>query len=205
VQKAPHAHQHQCLQAFTDFVLYIIFCIIFNFQLIYFFYYYYYYSTEYIQPTTSAALAAAAGHANVVGLTGTGIAPFRSFWRRIFYDGIPGQPSQPFSDNAMFWLLSGFANTDRSVQHVCGVICIVGGCSCAMRLVVAAVLGSGACPQSQCVCCMHHVLDIAPVCTSPQATECRDMLYRVLLRFLCMLCRPAVLIPPPPPRQPVWW
>jgi hypothetical protein len=44
---------------------------------------------------------------------GTGIAPFRSFWRRIFYDGIDGQPSQPFSDNAMFWLLSGFANTDR--------------------------------------------------------------------------------------------
>lgn len=46
-------------------------------------------------------------------LAGTGIAPFRSFWRRIFYDGIPGQPTQPFSDNAMFWLLSGFANTDR--------------------------------------------------------------------------------------------
>jgi hypothetical protein len=44
---------------------------------------------------------------------GTGIAPFRSFWRRIFYDGIAGQPPQPFSDNAMFWLLSGFANTDR--------------------------------------------------------------------------------------------
>lgn len=44
--------------------------------------------------------------------TGTGIAPFRSFWRRIFFDGINGQASQPFSDNAMFWLLSGFANTD---------------------------------------------------------------------------------------------
>lgn len=44
--------------------------------------------------------------------TGTGIAPFRSFWRRIFFDGIPNQPAQPFSDNAMFWLLSGFANQD---------------------------------------------------------------------------------------------
>jgi ferredoxin--NADP+ reductase len=49
----------------------------------------------------------------VVGAAGTGIAPFRSFWRRIFYDGIPNQPTQPFSDDAMFWLLSGFANTDR--------------------------------------------------------------------------------------------
>lgn len=24
--------------------------------------------------------------------TGTGIAPFRSFWRRLFFDGVPGQP-----------------------------------------------------------------------------------------------------------------
>eukprot|EP00878_Enallax_costatus_P003594 GHUV01003808.1.p1 GENE.GHUV01003808.1~~GHUV01003808.1.p1 ORF type:complete len:352 (+),score=82.06 GHUV01003808.1:1450-2505(+) len=44
--------------------------------------------------------------------TGTGIAPFRSSWRRIFFDGIPGRPDQPFSDRAMFWLLSGFANQD---------------------------------------------------------------------------------------------
>ncbi|WIA41673.1 hypothetical protein OEZ86_009022 [Tetradesmus obliquus] len=44
--------------------------------------------------------------------TGTGIAPFRSFWRRIFFDGIDGQAPQPFSDSALFWLLSGFANTD---------------------------------------------------------------------------------------------
>ncbi|KAF8058332.1 hypothetical protein HT031_005649 [Scenedesmus sp. PABB004] len=44
--------------------------------------------------------------------TGTGIAPFRSFWRRIFYDALPGQPAQPFADGAFFWLLAGFANTD---------------------------------------------------------------------------------------------
>jgi hypothetical protein len=51
-----------------------------------------------------------------VAIAGTGIAPFRSFWRRIFYDGIDSQPPQPFSENAMFWLLSGFANTDRWVS-----------------------------------------------------------------------------------------
>lgn len=44
--------------------------------------------------------------------TGTGIAPFRSFWRRIFYDGLQGQAAQPFADGAMFWLLAGFANQD---------------------------------------------------------------------------------------------
>lgn len=41
--------------------------------------------------------------------TGTGIAPFRSFWRRIFYDGVP---HKPFAPGALFWLLSGFANED---------------------------------------------------------------------------------------------
>jgi hypothetical protein len=63
--------------------------------------------------TAQCCIAASHPVADVTLRTGTGIAPFRSVWRRLFYDGIPGQPSQPFSDNAMFWLLSGFANMDR--------------------------------------------------------------------------------------------
>jgi ferredoxin--NADP+ reductase len=40
--------------------------------------------------------------------TGTGIAPFRSFWRRLFYDGLPGGPAY----TGKFSLYSGFANED---------------------------------------------------------------------------------------------
>jgi hypothetical protein len=42
-------------------------------------------------------------------LPGTGIAPFRSFWRRLFYDSVPGHPD---GYQGRFWLLSGFANSD---------------------------------------------------------------------------------------------
>ncbi|GBF87830.1 ferredoxin-NADP+ reductase [Raphidocelis subcapitata] len=40
--------------------------------------------------------------------TGTGIAPFRSFWRRLFYDGVPGGKGY----GGRFRLYSGFANQD---------------------------------------------------------------------------------------------
>jgi ferredoxin--NADP+ reductase len=39
--------------------------------------------------------------------TGTGIAPFRSFWRRMFYDNVPG-----YKFNGLFWLFMGVANSD---------------------------------------------------------------------------------------------
>jgi len=41
--------------------------------------------------------------------TGTGIAPFRSFWRRLFYDAVPGHED---GFQGKFWLLAGFANED---------------------------------------------------------------------------------------------
>ncbi|KAI8474033.1 MAG: ferredoxin-NADP+ reductase [Monoraphidium minutum] len=41
--------------------------------------------------------------------TGTGIAPFRSFWRRLFYDSVPGSAA---GYKGRFWMLSGFANRD---------------------------------------------------------------------------------------------
>jgi hypothetical protein len=38
---------------------------------------------------------------------GTGIAPFRSFWRRLFFDAVPGQ-----AYSGRFTLYAGFANAD---------------------------------------------------------------------------------------------
>jgi ferredoxin--NADP+ reductase len=39
--------------------------------------------------------------------TGTGIAPFRSFWRRMFYDNVPG-----YKFTGLFWVFMGVANSD---------------------------------------------------------------------------------------------
>ena len=39
--------------------------------------------------------------------TGTGIAPFRSFWRRCFYESVPNWKFQ-----GLFWLFMGVANSD---------------------------------------------------------------------------------------------
>ena len=39
--------------------------------------------------------------------TGTGIAPFRSFWRRCFYENVPG-----WKFDGLFWLFMGVANSD---------------------------------------------------------------------------------------------
>jgi ferredoxin--NADP+ reductase len=47
--------------------------------------------------------------------TGTGIAPFRSFWRRLVFDAVPGKGQgghRSFGPHGMFWLLAGFANED---------------------------------------------------------------------------------------------
>ncbi len=39
--------------------------------------------------------------------TGTGIAPFRSFWRRCFFENVPG-----YKFTGLFWLFMGAANSD---------------------------------------------------------------------------------------------
>lgn len=44
--------------------------------------------------------------------TGTGIAPFRAFWRRLFFDQVPGHPH---GYQGRFWLLAGFANPDSEL------------------------------------------------------------------------------------------
>eukprot|EP00892_Ulva_mutabilis_P008580 jgi/Ulvmu1/6094/UM027_0072.1 len=42
--------------------------------------------------------------------TGTGIAPFRSFWRRCFYEDVPG-----WKFTGLFWLFMGAANSDAKL------------------------------------------------------------------------------------------
>lgn len=45
--------------------------------------------------------------AHICVATGTGIAPFRSFWRRMFYEDIPN-----YKFNGLFWVFMGVANSD---------------------------------------------------------------------------------------------
>eukprot|EP01025_Chloroclados_australasicus_P014989 TRINITY_DN1710_c0_g1_i1.p1 TRINITY_DN1710_c0_g1~~TRINITY_DN1710_c0_g1_i1.p1 ORF type:complete len:380 (+),score=49.55 TRINITY_DN1710_c0_g1_i1:68-1207(+) len=42
--------------------------------------------------------------------TGTGIAPYRSFWRRCFYESVPG-----WNFTGLFWLFMGVANSDAKL------------------------------------------------------------------------------------------
>lgn len=42
--------------------------------------------------------------------TGTGIAPFRSFWRRCFYEDVPD-----WKFTGLFWLFMGAANSDAKL------------------------------------------------------------------------------------------
>jgi sulfite reductase alpha subunit-like flavoprotein len=42
--------------------------------------------------------------------TGTGIAPYRSFWKRCFYEDVPG-----YKFTGLFWLFMGAANSDAKL------------------------------------------------------------------------------------------
>lgn len=42
--------------------------------------------------------------------TGTGIAPFRSFWRRCFYENVPS-----YKFTGLFWVFMGVANSDAKL------------------------------------------------------------------------------------------
>jgi len=42
--------------------------------------------------------------------TGTGIAPFRAFWRRCFYENVPN-----YKFNGLFWVFMGVANSDAKL------------------------------------------------------------------------------------------
>ena len=42
--------------------------------------------------------------------TGTGIAPYRSFWRRCFYEDVPN-----YKFTGLFWLFMGVANSDAKL------------------------------------------------------------------------------------------
>ena len=69
--------------------------------------------------------------------TGTGIAPYRSFWRRIFYEAVPN-----YEFTGLFWLFMGAANSDaclydneiqvQSVQRVVAWRCACHDCIHAM-------------------------------------------------------------------------
>uniref|UniRef100_A0A7R9Z5A2 Ferredoxin--NADP reductase, chloroplastic n=1 Tax=Chlamydomonas euryale TaxID=1486919 RepID=A0A7R9Z5A2_9CHLO len=43
----------------------------------------------------------------IMAATGTGIAPFRSFWRRLFFEDVPN-----YKFTGLFWLFMGAANSD---------------------------------------------------------------------------------------------
>lgn len=45
--------------------------------------------------------------AHICVATGTGIAPFRSFWRRMFYEDVPN-----YKFNGLLWVFMGVANSD---------------------------------------------------------------------------------------------
>jgi len=61
----------------------------------------------------------------VVVSTGTGIAPFRSFWRRLFYDGVPGQPG---GYKGTFTHYCGFSNTDSILYGERSIVWLAVGC-----------------------------------------------------------------------------
>lgn len=46
----------------------------------------------------------------IMAATGTGIAPFRAFWRRLFFENVPS-----YKFNGLFWLFMGAANSDAKL------------------------------------------------------------------------------------------
>jgi NAD(P)H-flavin reductase len=51
-----------------------------------------------------------ADKALIMVATGTGIAPFRAFWRRCFYENVPN-----YKFTGLFWLFMGVANSDSKL------------------------------------------------------------------------------------------
>ncbi|KAJ9504539.1 hypothetical protein QJQ45_020189, partial [Haematococcus lacustris] len=61
-------------------------------------------------PAGKVLLLPAPDKALIMVATGTGIAPFRSFWRRIFYEDVPN-----YKFTGLFWLFMGVANSDSKL------------------------------------------------------------------------------------------
>jgi sulfite reductase alpha subunit-like flavoprotein len=61
-------------------------------------------------PTGKVLLMPEADKALIMVATGTGIAPFRAFWRRCFYENVPN-----YKFTGLFWLFMGVANSDSKL------------------------------------------------------------------------------------------
>ena len=62
-------------------------------------------------PTGKVLLLPADANTPVIMVaTGTGIAPFRSFWRRLFMENVPS-----YKYTGLFWLFMGVANSDAKL------------------------------------------------------------------------------------------
>jgi ferredoxin--NADP+ reductase len=68
-------------------------------------------SFPFIGPTGKVLLLPADTNAPLICVaTGTGIAPFRSFWRRCFMENVPS-----YKFTGLFWLFMGVANSDAKL------------------------------------------------------------------------------------------
>lgn len=86
--------------------------------------------------------------------TGTGIAPYRSFWRRCFYENVPN-----YKFSGLFWLFMGVANSDSKLyDNELQEIAVRGGQGGAMQDEGGAC-GAGGGPTPHCI--GHHTM-LAP-------------------------------------------
>jgi ferredoxin--NADP+ reductase len=85
----------------------------------------------YTGPTGKVLLMPEANKALIMVATGTGIAPFRSFWRRCFYEDVPN-----YKFTGLFWLFMGVANSDSKLYDdelsaiAVRPVCVGGGVGC---------------------------------------------------------------------------